>query len=629
MSDVTVRRIRTDVLVVGAGGAGTRAAIAAAEGGAHTAIAVKDLFGHSGCTPVAKGGYAGMQGHPSDSWQVHFTDTVRGGGGLNNQRLVEIFTKDSRARLLELEEWGAAFDRSEDGEIYLRKFGGHTQPRSCISGDVTGREMMWALKRKCWDHDLIDIYAEMYITKVLTTDGSVSGAVGVDLTTGEIVVFECPVVILANGGSGRLWPVTFSCKGKCGDALKMAYDAGAELVDMEFFQIHPTGWKWPPAVVGRVISEGVRADGGILLNNKMERFMWRYDPVLKEVACRDYVSRCIYKEVQEGRGTEHGGVWLTVVHLPKEHIERRLAAVMETGLVADVDIRFRAFEIFPEHHYQNGGVKIDENACSAIKGLYAAGEAAGGVHGGNRLGTNSLADLLVFGKISGEHGAEYAKSLECPKIEEAQVEEEVNEIMRPLRNDSTINMYELSKKHHDVTFETMHIERNNKGLEKCLAVTDEVLQEYLKASIPGTSLRYNDAWVTAMEVRTRLLVAEIMAKASMERKESRSALFRTEYSNINRLEWDRNIVVSRSNGNVKLSVAPLVDPIWPAKDIDLPLFPVPGEEHPPGARVLGDGRIVSGEEAEGIICACDFGDLDTELLDDESKVARKRVQEDQ
>ncbi len=628
MSNAIVRRIKTDVLVVGAGGAGARAAIAAAEGGARTAIAVKDLFGHSGCTPVAKGGYGGMRGHPSDSWKVHFEDTVRGGGGLNNQSLVEIFTKDARTRLLELEEWGAAFDRSEDGNIYLRKFGGHTQPRSCISGDVTGREMMWALKRKCWEHDLIEIFAELYVTKLLVTDGKVAGAVGVDLTSGDIVVFQCPAVILANGGSGRLWPITFSCKGKCGDGVKMAYDAGAELVDMEFFQIHPTGWKWPPAVIGRVISEGVRADGGILLNKNMERFMWRYDPVLKEVACRDYVSRCIYKEVKEGRGTEHGGVWLSVVHLPKEHIERRLAAVMETGLVADQDIRFKAFEIFPEHHYQNGGVKIDEHALTAVQGLYAAGEAAGGVHGGNRLGTNSLADLLVFGKISGDHSAQYAKSIEAPKIEEAQVEDEVQEILHPLKNEGNISVYDLSRRLHDIMFEEMHIERSDKGIQKCLEITAKTREEYKKASIPGTTLKYNDSWVTAMEVRTRLTVGEIMARASLERKESRSALFRTEYPKINRLEWDKNIVVSRNNGEVKLTVTPVVAPIWAVKDIDLPLFPVPGEDHPPGARVLGDGRILAGDEA-GVTCACDFGDLDTELMDEESKVARKRVQEEQ
>lgn len=627
MNNVDVRRVKTDVLVVGAGGAGARAAIAAAEGGARTTIAVKDLFGHSGCTPVAKGGYGGMQGHPSDSWKVHFQDTVRGGGGLNNQRLVEIFTKDARARLLEMEEWGAAFDRNQEGGIYLRKFGGHTQPRSAISGDVTGREMMWALKRKCWDNELIDIFSETYITKLLVTDGKVAGAVGVDLTTGAVIVFECPVVILANGGSGRLWPITFSCKGKCGDGVKMAYDAGAELVDMEFFQIHPTGWKWPPAVIGRVISEGVRADGGILLNKDMERFMWRYDPVMKEVACRDYVSRCIYKEVKEGRGTEHGGVWLTVVHLPKEHIERRIAAVMETGLVAGVDIRFRAFEIFPEHHYQNGGVKINENALTAIEGLYAAGEVAGGVHGGNRLGTNSLADLVVFGKISGDHGAQYARNIEPPKIDEAQVQGEIEEIVRPLKNQSDISVYDLSKRLHDIMWEEMHIERNDKGLQKCLEVTAEVAEQYRNASIPGNSLKYSDAWVTAMEVRTRLEVGEIMARASLERKESRSALFRTEYPRINRIEWDRNIVVSKNNGEVKLRVTPLVDPIWPAKYIDLPLFPVPGEEHPPGARVLGDGRILPGEDV--VTCGCDFGDMDTELLDQESKVARKRLQEGQ
>lgn len=607
MSTAEVKRVKTDVLVVGAGGAGARAAIAAAEGGAKTTVAVKDLFGHSGCTPVAKGGYAGMQGHPSDDWRVHFQDTVRGGGALNNQKLVEIFTKDARARLLELEEWGAAFDRSEDGGIYLRKFGGHTQPRSCISGDVTGREMMWALKRKCWSHDLIDIAAETFITQLLVTDGKISGAVGVDLTTGDVVVYECPAVIFANGGSGRLWPITFSCKGKCGDGDRMAYEAGAELVDMEFFQIHPTGWKWPPAVVGRVISEGVRADGGILLNKDMERFMWRYDPVMLEVACRDYVSRCIYKEVKEGRGTEHGGVWLSVVHLPKEHIERRIAAVMETGLVADHDIRFKAFEIFPEHHYQNGGVVIDEYARTTVAGLYAAGEVAGGVHGGNRLGTNSLADLVVFGKISGDDAAEYVRNTEPPKIEEGQVDEEVKQIRQPLENENGTSVYDLSKKLHDIMWEEMHIERSEKGLEKCLAITEEAKKEYENISIPGNTLKHNDAWVTAMEVRTRIMVGEIMAKASLERKESRSALFRTEYPKITRPVWDKNIFVRRDNGNVKLDLRPVVDPIWSVKDIDLPLFPVPGEEHPPGARVLGDGSIVSGEE--GISCECDFGDI--------------------
>jgi len=592
MTNVVDKTVKTDVLVMGAGGAGTRAAIAAADRGAKVTIASKDLFGHSGCTPVAKGGYGGMQGHPGDDWKVHFEDTVRGGGGLNNQKLVEILTKNARGRLLELEEWGAAFDRNKEGGIYLRQFGGHTKPRSAISGDVTGREMMWALKRKCWASDLIEIADETYITQLLVTDGKIAGAVGVDLKTGNIVLFECPAVILANGGSGRLWPITFATKGKCGDGLRLALEAGAELVDMEFFQIHPTGWKWPPAVIGRVISEGVRADGGQLLNKNLERFMWRYDPEKLELACRDYVSRCIYKEVKEGRGTEHGSVWLSVTHLPPEHIERRIGAVMETGLVANVDIRYRAFEIFPEHHYQNGGVKIDEYARTAVQGLYAAGEAAGGVHGGNRLGTNSLSDLMVVGKISGEDAAEYARNTELSKIEEHQVREEVKKIRRPLENDSKVNPYALSKTLHDVMFEEMHIERSEKGLERCLEVTAEVAKGFDKVSVPGGSLRYNDAWLTAMEVRTRLLVGEIMTRASLFRTESRSALFRNDYPQVSRKEWDKNIVVRKEDGQVKLETRPILVTIWPLKDIDLPLFPVPGEEHPPGAKVLGDGSVV-------------------------------------
>jgi len=585
MSNINIKRIKTDVLVIGAGGAGTRAAIAAAQSGAKTVITSKDLFGHSGCTPVAKGGYAGMQGHPGDSWKVHFEDTVRGGGALNNQELVEILTKNARNRLLELEEWGAAFDRNPDGTIYLRKFGGHSYPRSAISGDVTGREMMWALKRKCWENELIQIIDEIYMTKLLVTDGRIAGAIGVELSTGSIIVFECPVVILASGGSGRLWPITFATKGKCGDGIRMAFEAGAELVDMEFFQIHPTGWKWPPAVIGRVISEGARADGGILLNKNLERFMWKYDPERLELACRDYVSRCIYKEVKEGRGTEHGGVWLSVVHLPKSHIERRIAAVMETGLVAGVDIRTQAIEIFPEHHYQNGGVKIDKYARTTIEGLYAAGEVAGGVHGGNRLGTNSLSDLLVFGKIAGEDGAQYAKNIEPPKIDEHQVDEEIEIISRPLKNDAGVTPYALSKKLHDVMWEEMHIERSGSGLKRCLNVIAEVTENLPKVTLPEKTLVYNDAWVTAMEVRTRIVVGEIMARASLFRTESRSALFRSDYPQINRKEWDKNIMVKKENGKIKLETRPVVVTLWPVEQIDLPLFPVPGKEHVPGARV--------------------------------------------
>lgn len=584
MQDLNVPIKQTDVLVMGSGGAGMRAAIAAAEKGARVIIAAKDLFGHSGCTPVAKGGYAGMQG-PGDDWKLHFEDTVRGGGGINNQKLATIMAKDARSRLLELEEWGGAFDRAKDGSIFLRKFGGHSAPRSCISGDVTGREMIWALKRKCWENELIEIADETFITKLLVNDGKLSGAVGVNQQTGDITVYDCSVVILANGGSGRLWPVTFATKGKSGDGLRLAYEAGADLVDMEFFQIHPTGWKWPPAILGRVISEGVRADGGQLLNKNNERFMWKYDPELLELACRDYVSRCIYKEVQEGRGTEHGGVWLSVTHLTPEHIDRKLSAFKATGQVAGIDVRRQAVEIFPEHHYQNGGVRIDENARTTVRGLYAAGEAAGGVHGGNRLGTNSLADLLVFGKISGEDGAEYAKNVKREKINKSQVEDEIKAIRKPLENDSGVSVYSLSNKLHEVMFEEMHIERSGKGLNRCLEITAEVAKEFQNASIPGDSLRHNDAFVVSQEVRSRMVVGEIMTRASLYRTESRASLFRSDYPNVNRKEWDKNVIVSRQNGEVNLETVPVVETIWPTDKIDLPKFPVPGEEHEPGARV--------------------------------------------
>lgn len=578
MVNTVGEKVVTDVLVVGAGGAGTRAAIAAAEGGARVVIAVKDLFGHSGCTPVAMGGLAGYVNYPGDSWMVYFTDTVVGGGFMNNQKLVEVLTKEAKERFEELEEWCAAFDRDEKDEVYLRKFGGHTFNRSPISGDRTGREMMWALKRKCYQNDLISIRDEVYITKLfVTTDGEISGAIGVDLKKGEIVLFECPTVILASGGSGRLWPITFSTKGKVGEGVFMAYEAGAEIRDMEFFQIHPTGFLWPPAVRGRVVSEGVRSDGGILRNSKGERFMEKYDPLRKELATRDYVSRCIFKEVKEGRGSEHGGAYMDVTHLPPEFIERRLASVLETGLVGGIDIRKQMFEVIPEHHYQNGGVDINEWGETRVKGLYACGEVAGGVHGGNRLGSNSLPDLLVFGKRAGERAAEYVKSSDSsPKVEEKQVAEEIEVICRPLKNEKGTNPFELSKKLHDIMFEEMHIARNESGLKRCLSITEEVEEELKQASVKGT-LKANEAWVTTMELRSRITVGKMMVRASLMRTESRASLFREDFPRTNRKEWDKNIKISKENGEMRLSTAPLVITYLQPHQVRLPDFPVPGE----------------------------------------------------
>lgn len=579
MNNLVDEKIKADILIIGAGGAGTRAAIAAADKGARVVIACKDLFGRSGCTPVAMGGYAGMQGYEGDSWMLHFHDTVMGGGLMNNQKLVEILAKEARDCLLELEDWCAAFDRDEKGMIYLRKFGGHLVPRSCISGDRTGREMMWALKRRCWASHLVQIVDETYITKLLVTDGKIAGAIGVNLPTGKIVAFECSAVILAGGGSGRNWHITFASKGKVGDGLKLGYEVGAEMVDMEFFQIHPTGWLWPPAIKGRVVSEGVRSEGGWLFNSKGERFMEKYDPVKMELATRDYVSRCIYAEVKEGRGSEHGGAYLDVTHLPPEFIERRLGSVLETGLVGGVDIRKQPFEVIPEHHYQNGGVKINEYGETAVAGLYACGEQAGGVHGGNRLGSNSLPDLLVFGKRAGGAAAQYAKDVKKPEMQESQVDEEVKNIRRPLEKEEGVSSYSLSKRLFDIMWEEMGIARSEKGLKRCLDVIKEVGEDFAKISVPGKSLKYNDAWVTAIEVKTRMLVGEMMARASLMRTESRASLYREDYPSTNRSEWDKNIVVSKGeDGQMKLETQPVVATIMPLEEVQLPEFPVPGSK---------------------------------------------------
>ncbi len=578
LNSLVDERKSTDVLVVGAGGAGARAAIAAAENGSRVTVAVKDLFGHSGCTPVAMGGHAGYVDYPGDSWMVYFTDTVVGGGFLNNQKLVEVLTKEGKQRFCELEDWCAAFDRDEDNKVYLRRFGGHTFNRSTISGDRTGREMMWALKRKCFQNELVEVKDEVFLTRLLVKEGKINGAIGVDTRKGTVILFECPTVILASGGSGRLWPITFSTKGKVGDGPYLAFEAGAEVRDIEFFQIHPTGWLWPPAIRGRVVSEGVRADGGILRNCNGERFMERYDPLKKELATRDYVSRCIFKEVQEGRGSEHGGAYLDVTHFPPEFIERRLSSVMETGLVGGVDIRKEMFEIIPEHHYQNGGVDINEWAETRIEGLYACGEAAGGVHGGNRLGSNSLPDLLVFGARSGERASEYAASNQPPGIDKSQVKDEVEKITAPLQNDSGIDPFEISRKLHQVMFEEMHIARNEKGLNRCLNDLEEAEGQLEKISVPG-GLRGNEAWATAMELRPRVTVGKMMVKASLERTESRSALFREDYPKINREEWDKNILVRKEDGNgMKLYTKPVEVLHLTPQQVNLPYFPVPGED---------------------------------------------------
>lgn len=578
MIDVKIKRVKTDVLVIGGGGSGARAAIEASKYVDSVHLVMKGSFGKTGCTPIALGGLAVPFGHADnrDNWRVHFMDTLIGGGLLNNQRLVEILCKEAPERVMELEKWGCAFDRS-DSKYYQRQLGGHSYPRTITSGDKTGREMMFGLVYQCEIRKNVHILEDTYITKLFVENNTICGAVGVALRTGDVIVFETPAVILACGGCGRLWePYCYSPYGKVGDGLRLAYEAGAELIDMEFYQYHPTGLIWPPFLIGRPVSEGVRGEGGRLYNALGERFMKRYDPSKLELATRDYISRCIYKEVKEGRGTPHGGVWLSVTHLPPKIVEDRLPTMLEKGLVAGIDIRKEPMEVRYMNHYQNGGIKIDENGSTKVKGLFAAGEVAGGVHGGNRLGSNSLPDLIVFGKRAGESAAKYAKELKDISVPDEQLVDELDVIKSPFTNEDGYNPYELK----DILTKTMNeyvdIARNKEGLERALEIFGDVSEKFTSLKVSGHSLKFNKDWEVAMELRSRVIAGEIIAKTSMFRKESRAGLFREDFPETDRKNWDCNVAVYRKNGKMIIEKIPLTVTILEPKEAELPPFPVPG-----------------------------------------------------
>jgi fumarate reductase (CoM/CoB) subunit A len=576
--------IQSDILVIGAGGAGCRAAIAAAEEGAQTVIACKAPFGRGGCTGIAAGGYGGCITYSGDSWTGYFKDTVLGGGLINNQRLVEILVKEAKTRLHELEEWAAVFNRTEDGGFDLRKFGGHSFPRSAISGDRTGRELMWAVQKKVHMSPLIRIVDEVHITKLFVEEGHVVGAMGVQLLTGKITLFEAAAVIIATGGSGRIFPSSSAGRGNAGDGLRLAYEAGAELVDMEFFQIFPTGNSWPPALrtIHAAISESARSEGARLLNARGERFMEKYDPIHLELATRDYISRCIFTEIRQGRGTEHGGVYLDMRFIPAKRIETVFGSILRRCLLFGIDVRKEPVEVCPLPHYQNGGIKINAWGETGIVGLYACGEVSGGVHGGNRLGSNSLPDLLVFGKRAGERAALSVANLKKRKIPEDHIAAEVNLICRPLGRTDGINPYLLLAELHRSTGEYLQIVRNEKGLHSCLATLESVEKRLDAISVPK-SLRYNDPWFTYMELRTRVVVGKMMALASLTRKESRASLYVEEFPEPDRDHWDRNISIQQQNGEMTLSVQPLTVTILDPGEHRLPEFPIPMEKR--GAHV--------------------------------------------
>ena len=550
-----------DVLVIGSGGAGLRAAIEASAAGVSVAVVCRSLLGKAH-TVMAEGGVAAALANVDDrdNWKVHFADTMRGGQYLNNWRMVELFTKEAPDRVRELEAWGALFDRTKGGKILQRNFGGHKYPRLAHVGDRTGLEMIRTLQ----DHGIhqgLDIYQEFTILHLLTKGNNVVGAFGYDREKGAFKVFQARAVIIATGGMGRIYKISSNSWDCTGGGISLAYHAGAELIDMEFVQFHPTGMVWPPSVRGLLITEGVRGEGGVLRNNKGRRFMfddipelyrgqtstdeeegWRYTQGDKnakrppELLTRDHVARCIRREIKEGRGTPHGGGFLDISWIREkmpnaaDHIKKKLPSMYhQFRELAGVDITKEPMEVGPTTHYIMGGIRVDaDTQMTSVPGLFAAGECAAGLHGANRLGGNSLSDLLVFGKRAGEYAARYAKEITASPIDTAQVDEMMAKALAPFERKNNTNAFEIQARLQEMMQDLVGIARTGSELEDAIGRLQELKKEAATTGCEGNRF-YNPGWHTALELTHMLTVAEAIARAAWERKESRGGHYREDF----------------------------------------------------------------------------------------------------
>jgi succinate dehydrogenase / fumarate reductase flavoprotein subunit len=521
-----------DVLIIGAGGAGLRAAVSATQRGLSVGIVTKSLLGKAH-TVMAEGGMAAALGNvdSDDSWRQHFIDTMRSGKFINNWRMAEIHAKESPDRVYELEQWGALFNRTPEGKISQRPFGGHTHRRLAHVGDRTGLELIRTMQEKTLATDA-KVYMETTVTKLFKKDGRVVGALAYTRESGKFVHFKAKAVVMATGGWGRIFKVTSNSWEGTGDGVIHSYDAGAELVDMEMMQFHPTGMVWPPGVRGLLVTEGVRGEGGLLRNSEGKRYMENYDPKKMELSTRDVVARANYTEVQEGRGSEHGGVYLDITHLGYEGIMKKLPTMYEQFKnLADIDISREPMEVFPTVHYTMGGVKVDPETCeSSVPGLFAAGEVAGGLHGANRLGGNSLSDLLVFGRRAGDGASDYVEqSTHSLDIEEQEVLTEIERVLEPLeKKEEGESPYLIQQELQAAMMEHANLMRDGdslqQGLGKILALKDRLPN----VSVPGSRL-FNPGWHTAQDVRYLVQISEIILRTALERKERRGAQWRLDF----------------------------------------------------------------------------------------------------
>lgn len=604
-----IERHQYDVLIIGAGGAGLRAAVEARAKGLKTAIICKSLFGKAH-TVMAEGGIAASMGNvnDNDNWQVHFRDTMRGGKFLNHWRMAELHAKEAPDRVWELETWGALFDRTKDGKISQRNFGGHEYPRLAHVGDRTGLELIRTLQQRIvglqqedyeasGDYEArLKVFAELTITEITTENKQVTGALGYYRESGRFVLFESPAVVIATGGIGKSFKVTSNSWEGTGDGHALALKAGSKLMHMEFVQFHPTGMVWPPSVKGILVTESVRGDGGVLRNSDDERFMFDYIPSIfkdkyadtekeadgwyedpennrrpPELLPRDEVARAINAEVKAGRGSPHGGVFLDVsTRLKPEVIKNRLPSMWhQFKELADVDITKQAMEVGPTCHYVMGGIQVDGDSGAAVgvAGLYAAGEAAGGMHGSNRLGGNSLSDLLVFGRRAGLGAAEYVLSLPVvPKVSDESIEAAIANATAAFNNEAGENPYTVHQELQQVMNDLVGIIRDGDEMREALTQLELLKVRAKKVTVEGNR-QFNPGWHLALDLQSMLLVSESIARSALEREESRGGHTRNDFPKMDST-WRQIHIISAWDGE-KIQIERQGLPPMPAELMNL------------------------------------------------------------
>jgi succinate dehydrogenase / fumarate reductase, flavoprotein subunit len=551
--------VATDVLVIGAGGAGMRGAIAAAQAGRKVTVVCKSLLGKAH-TVMAEGGMAAALANVAhlDSWEAHFADTMKGGKLINDWRMAEIHAREAPDRVLELERWGAVFDRTSTGHIHQRPFGAHTYPRLAHIGDRTGLELIRSLQDVLVHTDGVDVHMEVTVFHLLTSGGRIAGALAYARTDGRLILYRAGAILLATGGAGRIYRITSNSWECTGDGTALAYEAGAPLRDCEMVQFHPTGMVWPPGVRGILVTEGVRGEGGILRNKDGERFMERYDPERLELSSRDIVARAINSEVAAGRGSTHGGALLDITHRSPDYIKRKLPSMYEQFLkLANVDITKEQMEVAPTIHYFMAGIRVDaETGATNVAGLFAAGEVAGGLHGANRLGGNSLSDLLVFGKRAGDAaGAFAAEHAEPAQVDRADVAVATERLLSPLDRTHGESPYRLQAELQEVCTRYAPIIRDEKGLREGLEKVLELGEQARRCGTGGPNGRaFNPGWHTAQDLQNMLVNAEALFRCALERRESRGAHARSDYPKLDPKWGQCNLVAQKAREGMQVSV---------------------------------------------------------------------------